>query len=246
MSRTEPLSQGREHLTESGSFRSDKYPWCLDGFLPLKISDKMAWPMLRAYADTRVTVDAEFSRDLHEALDSVGAPREVTKPLEEIARDCWETVSLHSSPARKEKLILDALKLAVGKERERAARDAELGDGISEALGNACRVHRGRIAALEAERDELKGIVDGTDFDPLMKANDDEWAIELRGMRSDRDAWRVKADRRWKVLSKHGTHSHECVAAYKIEQSTSGDDHTCICGFSEALSGEQEQGETKS
>lgn len=70
----EPLLEGREHLTVSGLFRSDKYDWSEDGFLPLRIGDSMAWPMLRAYADSRREKDAEFSRDLHAALDNVGAP----------------------------------------------------------------------------------------------------------------------------------------------------------------------------
>lgn len=71
----EPLAEGREHLTVSGLFRSDKYWWSKDNHLPLKLSDKMAWPMLRAYADARRGLDPEFSRDLHEALDNEGAPR---------------------------------------------------------------------------------------------------------------------------------------------------------------------------
>lgn len=68
------LAEGREHLTEDGQFRSDKYEWSKDGFLPLKLTDKMAQPMLRAYAEARKEKDPEFSRDLHEALDNVGAP----------------------------------------------------------------------------------------------------------------------------------------------------------------------------
>ncbi len=69
-----PLAEGREHLTEAGEFRSDKYPDTPDGILPLKITDKMAWPMLRAYAAARVGKDIEFTRDLDEALDKAGAP----------------------------------------------------------------------------------------------------------------------------------------------------------------------------
>lgn len=73
--RTVQLKEGREHLTEEGQFRSDKFLWAPDCFLPLKLTDEMAWPMLRAYADARESIDAEFTRDLHEALDNVGAPR---------------------------------------------------------------------------------------------------------------------------------------------------------------------------
>ena len=56
-----------DHLLE-GEFQSDKYPWCLPGFVPLKLTDKTAQPLLRLYADRRKPVDAEFSEDLIEAL----------------------------------------------------------------------------------------------------------------------------------------------------------------------------------
>ncbi len=69
-----PLMEGREHFTAEGLFRSDKYPWSQDGFVPLKVTDEMAWPMLRAYAAAREGKDLEFTRDLDEALDKVGAP----------------------------------------------------------------------------------------------------------------------------------------------------------------------------
>lgn len=72
---TEPLKKGRDHLTVSGVFRSDKYWWCADGFVPLKITDKSAWPILRLYAEVRRKIDAEFADDLNEALDNVGAPK---------------------------------------------------------------------------------------------------------------------------------------------------------------------------
>ena len=64
----EPLAEGREHLTESGDFRSNKYPWCPDGYLPLKIGDPMAREVLLDYADLRQRLDPEFSRDLREAV----------------------------------------------------------------------------------------------------------------------------------------------------------------------------------
>ncbi len=69
-----PLAEGRDHLTAAGLFRSDKYAWSQDGFVPLKVTDEMAWPMLRAYAAAREGKDVEFTRDLDEALDKVGAP----------------------------------------------------------------------------------------------------------------------------------------------------------------------------
>lgn len=71
----EPLAEGREHLTVSGEFRSDKYPWCHDGFVPLKVTDGMAQDLLAEYARRRATVDAQFSRDLLQAL-AAPAPEE--------------------------------------------------------------------------------------------------------------------------------------------------------------------------
>lgn len=63
------LKEGREHLTVTNEFQSDKYPWCPAGFVPLKMTDPMAIAVLRKYAYLRRTIDFEFSRDLHDALD---------------------------------------------------------------------------------------------------------------------------------------------------------------------------------
>jgi len=64
----EVLQEGREHLTISGTFQSDKYPWCHAGFLPIKISDPMAYDFLKYYALARKDIDSEFCRDLLEAV----------------------------------------------------------------------------------------------------------------------------------------------------------------------------------
>ena len=64
----EVLQEGREHLTISGAFQSDKYPWCHAGFLPIKISDSMAYDFLKYYALNRKDIDPEFCRDLLEAI----------------------------------------------------------------------------------------------------------------------------------------------------------------------------------
>ena len=56
-----------EHLID-GEFQSDKYPWCERGFVPLKLTDPMAQPVLWDYAHHRESVDPEFSADLLEAL----------------------------------------------------------------------------------------------------------------------------------------------------------------------------------
>lgn len=68
MVRREKLKKGRDHLTESGEFQSDKYEGCPAGFLPLKISDSSAWPELISYAHKRGAIDPEFERDLLEAV----------------------------------------------------------------------------------------------------------------------------------------------------------------------------------
>ena len=66
--RREELAEGREHLTVTNEFQSDKYPWCPAGFAPLKVTDPMARDSLWDYARRRRVVDKEFTRDLEEAL----------------------------------------------------------------------------------------------------------------------------------------------------------------------------------
>lgn len=60
-----------EHLI-GGQFKSDKYPWCPAGFVPLKVTDPGAQGPLWAYAQQRRGIDAEFSADLEEALRLAG------------------------------------------------------------------------------------------------------------------------------------------------------------------------------
>ena len=67
----EELAEGRDHLTVTGNFQSDKYPWCPAGFVPLKLTDPAARDLLREYADRRGAIDKEFQRDLTEALANV-------------------------------------------------------------------------------------------------------------------------------------------------------------------------------
>ena len=73
----EKLKKGREHLTITGKFQSDKYPWCPAGFVPLKITDPDAREVLRIYAHLHLHRDFEFSSDLLEAITI--AEREVLK-----------------------------------------------------------------------------------------------------------------------------------------------------------------------
>ena len=62
------LKKGRDHLTVTNEFQSDKYPWCPAGFVPIKVTDPMAADLLSEYADRRRAIDAEFTRDLNDAL----------------------------------------------------------------------------------------------------------------------------------------------------------------------------------
>ena len=62
----EPTPTGK-HLID-GEFQSDKYPWCQLGFVPLKLTDEMAQPLLWQYAETRRDVDKDFADDLQAAL----------------------------------------------------------------------------------------------------------------------------------------------------------------------------------
>ena len=68
----EDLAEGRDHLTISGTFQSDKYQWCPAGFVPIKITDPMAYFVLHDYAKNRSSLDVEFHRDLTEALYNHG------------------------------------------------------------------------------------------------------------------------------------------------------------------------------
>ena len=68
------LKDGREHLTVTNEFQSDKYPWCPAGFVPLKVTDPLAMDLLSEYADRRKVIDAEFTRDLNEALLAADTP----------------------------------------------------------------------------------------------------------------------------------------------------------------------------
>ncbi len=73
----EPLAEGREHLTVNNKFQSDKYSWCPAGFVPIKVTDPLAMDLLYEYADRRRVVDAEFTRDLNDAL--LAAPKKKQK-----------------------------------------------------------------------------------------------------------------------------------------------------------------------
>ena len=50
------------HLTSDKKFKSDKYPWCPEGFFALKFSDPIAREAILYYAGK--TKDAELAEDL--------------------------------------------------------------------------------------------------------------------------------------------------------------------------------------
>jgi len=60
-----------EHLI-AGHFKSDKYSWCPVDFVPLKLTDKMAQPVLWEYAQQRKSIDLAFAKDLETALVNAG------------------------------------------------------------------------------------------------------------------------------------------------------------------------------
>ena len=66
----EKLQESREHLTETGTFQSDKYEWRPAGYIPIKIGDPLAREFLAQYAMKRQHIDREFTRDLLEALSN--------------------------------------------------------------------------------------------------------------------------------------------------------------------------------
>lgn len=61
-----------EHIDADGKFQSDKYPTTPAGFVPLKVSDKLAQDLLMSYADRRRELDPGFSEDLITCLAAEG------------------------------------------------------------------------------------------------------------------------------------------------------------------------------
>ena len=59
------------HIVD-GNFQNDKYDWRKPGFVPLKLTDRMAQYLLWGYAQRRRKVDAEFADDLEAALKASG------------------------------------------------------------------------------------------------------------------------------------------------------------------------------
>jgi hypothetical protein len=61
-----------EHIVD-GKFKSNKYAWCEPDFLALKFSDKLAQPLLAAYASlARANGDASLAEDIEARLADFG------------------------------------------------------------------------------------------------------------------------------------------------------------------------------
>ena len=69
------------HLTERGTFKSDKYAtWCPEGFFALKLTDPIAQQCALLYAAR--TDDHELARDLRAAVQMLRGPRGGSSLLE--------------------------------------------------------------------------------------------------------------------------------------------------------------------
>ena len=62
------------HLTERGTFKSDKYDWCPEGYFALSFKDPIARIAIKLYAET--TYDDELRADLKAALRQAEAHQE--------------------------------------------------------------------------------------------------------------------------------------------------------------------------
>lgn len=61
-----------EHLTKRGTFQSDKYDWCPEGFFTLKLTDPIAQEAALLYAAR--TDDQELAEDIREAVRRIRGP----------------------------------------------------------------------------------------------------------------------------------------------------------------------------
>lgn len=66
------------HLTKRGTFKSDKYRWCKEGFFALKFTDSLAWEVILLYAS--FTRDKGLAKDLRKAVVNAGGPDETGIP----------------------------------------------------------------------------------------------------------------------------------------------------------------------
>lgn len=72
----EPFAEGRDHLTVSGTFQSDKYPTAPKGKVPLSVRDPLAQDLLWEYALRHAAAnkhgDPTFAGELRAALINAG------------------------------------------------------------------------------------------------------------------------------------------------------------------------------
>ena len=65
------------HLTERGTFKSDKYDWCPEGYFALKIADPESQHAVLVHA--QLTTDKGLATDLREAVENA---REAARLME--------------------------------------------------------------------------------------------------------------------------------------------------------------------
>lgn len=143
----EAFAEGRDHLTVSGTFQSDKFAWSAANFVPLKITDPAARDLLAEYGRRRAAIDEAFPVDLDEALENIPAkPNPKYEP--------FQTIAERDAEIEKLKQVMDeaqrqASEAAIGKQ-DRARKIHEL-EGY---------VHRDGITyrAMIKEREELEKL----------------------------------------------------------------------------------------
>jgi hypothetical protein len=114
------------HINEKGQFQSDKYPTCPPGKVPLSVNDASAQDLLWEYAQRRRKVDAEFTKDLEDALCKAKFPPPIfnvprmsverERELRNIAVECGSV----SSP-----LLIEALN-CIATERALSDKDRKI------------------------------------------------------------------------------------------------------------------------
>ena len=68
------------HLTDRGTFKSDKYDWCPEGFFALKLSDSAAQVCALLYAE--LTKEQELAKDLRVAVANERHPNVLAQPMD--------------------------------------------------------------------------------------------------------------------------------------------------------------------
>jgi hypothetical protein len=141
----------RTHLID-GQFKSDKYDWSPPGFVPLKLTDPMAWEPLWRYAQTRRSVDAEFADDLEAALKLAG----YVPPTALMTGEQRELIAEHGPYTLREDGVLidgNGFSLAWSMRPNEAAEECDWDRAVVAALNE---VHGAEQPSEESDRHERK------------------------------------------------------------------------------------------